>query len=239
MSHSRTQVKVIIFDAVGTVIKPRPAAWEVYTTIARKHGGPVPDHESLRRRFVAAFLAEEEADRLAEWRTDEARERQRWHRIVRTCLAEIEQSDTCFADLFAHFATSAGWGLVDGVTDVLDTISRRGLTIGIGSNFDSRLRAVVAGMPELARVVAMEHLFISSEIGWRKPSKAFFDAIISRLKVRPEEILFVGDDRDNDYDGARAAGLQAVLLDPTKTFPKVPERITSMSELLRRFDDLP
>jgi FMN phosphatase YigB (HAD superfamily) len=32
--------------------------------------------------------------------------------------------------------------------------------------------------------------------------------------VTPEEILLVGDDRVNDYDGARAVGLHAVLFDP-------------------------
>jgi putative hydrolase of the HAD superfamily len=49
----------------------------------------------------------------------------------------------------------------------------------------------------------------------------------------PGQVLLVGDDRVNDYEGARAAGLHAVLLDPRRREP-VPEeaRIGRLDDLL-------
>jgi FMN phosphatase YigB (HAD superfamily) len=48
----------------------------------------------------------------------------------------------------------------------------------------------------------------------------------------PGEILLVGDDLVNDYEGARAAGMHAVLLDPRRREP-VPEEVR-----IGRLDDL-
>jgi putative hydrolase of the HAD superfamily len=79
----------------------------------------------------------------------------------------------------------------------------------MASNYDARLRSVAAGLPELR---PLRHLVISSEVGWRKPAPEFFAALCERTGLAPGAILFVGDDPANDYDGATAAGLRAVLV---------------------------
>jgi putative hydrolase of the HAD superfamily len=43
---------------------------------------------------------------------------------------------------------------------------------------------------------------------------ACFTAVCRSVALPPEQILYVGDDRRNDCEGASAAGLQAVLFDP-------------------------
>jgi FMN phosphatase YigB (HAD superfamily) len=49
----------------------------------------------------------------------------------------------------------------------------------------------------------------------------------------PEEVLLVGDDPVNDYAGARACGLHALLYDAAETAP-VPEeaRLSRWADLL-------
>ncbi len=84
--------------------------------------------------------------------------------------------------------------------------------MGVASNFDARLHAVLGGFPELSP--ARGRVVVSSQLGWRKPAEAFFGAVASAAGRPPHEILYVGDDAANDYDGARASGLAAVLLDP-------------------------
>jgi putative hydrolase of the HAD superfamily len=96
------------------------------------------------------------------------------------------------------------------VEETLDALRARGLSVALASNFDARLHAVCAGHPALASV---EVRVISSEVGWKKPSPQFFRALVERCAVRPEQILMIGDDRENDVDAARAAGLKAVHLD--------------------------
>ena len=83
------------------------------------------------------------------------------------------------------------------------------LTLGVASNFDSRLQTICDALPPLANC---PQRFISSQIGFRKPATAFFRALEQQLGLQPAQILLVGDDLDNDYRGARQAGWHAVLL---------------------------
>lgn len=46
-----------------------------------------------------------------------------------------------------------------------------------------------------------------------KPEKEIFDHALRVLNVAPNEALFVGDTVEYDYEGARKAGLRALLID--------------------------
>jgi putative hydrolase of the HAD superfamily len=54
----------------------------------------------------------------------------------------------------------------------------------------------------------------SAVVGVEKPDPAIFRAALTALEVAPEEALFVGDLYEVDVVGARAAGIEAVLLVP-------------------------
>jgi putative hydrolase of the HAD superfamily len=202
--------RAVLFDAVGTLIHPEPAAGLVYATAGR-HFGSQHAPEEIAARFRVAFHRQEELDRAAGLRTDEARERRRWQAIVAEVLDDVADPEACFRYLYVYFARSEAWRVEEGAAWVLQRLAGQGIEVGIASNFDLRLRAVVAGLPALKLV---RHLIISSEVGWRKPAAGFFAAIQHRLNYAPHEMLLVGDDRVNDCDGARAAGLPAVLFDP-------------------------
>jgi HAD superfamily hydrolase (TIGR01458 family) len=45
-----------------------------------------------------------------------------------------------------------------------------------------------------------------------KPSVDFFNAVLSDLKLKPNQALMIGDDIDSDIGGARIAGLKSVLV---------------------------
>jgi putative hydrolase of the HAD superfamily len=51
---------------------------------------------------------------------------------------------------------------------------------------------------------------------------------------RPSEIVLVGDDVENDYEGARAAGLRAILFDPDGKYVAVRERVVRLSDLVAK-----
>ncbi len=200
--------RAVFFDAVGTLINPRPAPAEVYFEIGRRHNSRLTLDE-IAHRFRAAFRHEDAIDREHGWKTDEPREERRWRNIVAAVLDDVGDGEACFRELWHHFSQPEAWSCVADAERVLAELSRRGYPLGMASNFDSRLRGVVAGLPELA---PLHLLTISSEIGWRKPARQFFERLLSDTGSRAEEILFVGDDPLNDADGARAAGLSVVLL---------------------------
>jgi putative hydrolase of the HAD superfamily len=204
-------MRAIAFDAVGTIIAPEPPVAVVYRAVGVKYGSRLTA-EAIHSRFSAAFRAEDARDRAAGWRTDAAREVERWRRIVAAVLDDVADQDACFRALWDHFSRAASWRCLPGAGSVLAELSSRGLTVGLASNFDSRLRAVVAGLPELA---AIGPIVVSAEVGWRKPAAEFFAAVTKAFDCSPEEVLLAGDDFENDYAGATTAGLRAVLLDPT------------------------
>jgi len=49
-----------------------------------------------------------------------------------------------------------------------------------------------------------------------KPDPEVFKYALTRLKVKPQETLFVGDEIDADYRGAENAGIHALLIQRTE-----------------------
>jgi HAD superfamily hydrolase (TIGR01509 family) len=52
-------------------------------------------------------------------------------------------------------------------------------------------------------------VFHSGELGIRKPEKRAFQAILKKLKTKPENVIFI-DDREENVEGAKKAGIQGV-----------------------------
>jgi putative hydrolase of the HAD superfamily len=204
-------VRAVYFDAVGTLIHPEPSAAAIYTEVGHRYGSRLR-HEEIHRRFAAAFARQEEIDRAAHWRTSEARELKRWRSIVGEVLDDVSDADACFAELYDHFAKPAAWGCDPSVTNVLAELQRRGHILGLASNYDHRLHTVLAGLDALRGI---KYVLVSAEVGWRKPAAGFFAAVSRQAAVSSYEVLYVGDDFDSDYEGALAAGMNAVLLAAT------------------------
>jgi putative hydrolase of the HAD superfamily len=217
---------VVFFDAVGTLLHPEPPAPLVYATLGRRFGTRL-DEATLALRFRAAFRRQEEADYANGLRTDEEREIARWRAIVAEVLDDVPEGETCFQELYAHFARADSWRCDPDAAEVLPELVRRGHVLGLASNFDRRLRALVETLPALS---AIRHLVISSEIGWRKPAREFFATICQQAAVAPAQILHVGDHPLNDYGGALAAGMQAVLLAKRR---RNKHRIRRLTDLVR------
>ena len=205
-----TDVRAVFFDAVETLIHPEPAVSEVYSEVGFFFGSRLPP-AAVMGRFRHFFGIEEEEDRRSGLTTSEERERCRWQNIVAGVLDDVADPVGCFTALYEHFGRPTAWRCDPAAEATLERLAKRGYQIGLASNFDHRLRTVVQGLPELRQV---QHLVISSEIGWRKPAPEIFDAVCESVQLPPEAILFVGNDRLNDFDGANRAGLRALLLDP-------------------------
>ena len=220
--------RAVFFDAVGTLLFPKPSALVVYATVARTMGLELAPAE-VRTRFLAAYRNQETADRLTGWITSEEREHGRWQAIVHETLLGVSDPEVCFRELYEHFSKPSAWEVNPHAAFVLDKLQVRGLVLGMGSNYDARLWSVLEGFPELAPL--REHTVISAAVGFRKPAAQFFAEVVRVAGCLPAEVLFVGDDIDNDYHGATAAGLNAVLLDDQREVWGVERRIANLQEL--------
>jgi putative hydrolase of the HAD superfamily len=225
-------IRCVAFDAVGTLIRPVPSAAATYHLVAQRHGSRLTEDE-IGRRFHRRFRETEQGDlagppelRLA---TSELAERKRWHAIVTAVIDDVKDRESCFVELFEHFSRPESWQCFADVRKALDRIREAGLGVALASNFDGRLHRVCEGLAELRSI---DCRVISAEVGHRKPSRRFFEALTAAAGCRPEELLMVGDDHENDWEGARQSGIAAVLIN--REGEPGPKEISGLADLTAR-----
>ena len=102
--------------------------------------------------------------------------------------------------------------LYEDVLPTLDRLQRTDLKMGIISNWDTPLHAMVEEL-EIApyfEVVVASH---DQRVRSAKPDAAIFEYALNAVGVSPEEAVHVGDSFEADIMGAHAAGIRAILLD--------------------------
>jgi putative hydrolase of the HAD superfamily len=62
-----------------------------------------------------------------------------------------------------------------------------------------------------------KHVFLSSELGADKPDPEIFRRGLNLIRLKPSEVLHVGDDPERDWQAATAAGLSIFQLDRKKS----------------------
>lgn len=91
----------------------------------------------------------------------------------------------------------------------LRELRERGLSLVAVSNWDCSLSAVLerCGLGGL-----LDGAVSSAAAGARKPDPAIFEPALELAECSPDEALHVGDTPEEDVEGARAAGIRALLI---------------------------
>ena len=157
-----------------------------------------------------------------------------WRRFlgrVRSRLDGGEVSPEAFARLAEHFRRPGSWATYGDVRPALEELRARGFALAVISNWDSHLPRLLAalGLSDFFRVVSVSAIEATG-----KPGAEIFHRTCARLGVPPAEALHVGDSVGDDYEGARAAGLSALLIDREDRYPQVPDRIQGLGEISAR-----
>lgn len=204
-------IRGVVFDAVGTLFRSARAISEVYAEAGRGWGADLSTAE-VAKRFTPAFFRHfgraGPGDAATMTATSEELEELRWRRVVADVFQGVG-GEHLFRQLWGHFASGAAWEVFADVEPTWSELRRRGLVLAIGSNYDRRIQSVVR---ELRPLSDCEHVFHSSAVGHAKPGVGFFRFIESSLGMGRDELLFVGDDLNNDYRGAINAGWNALWL---------------------------
>jgi len=207
--------KVIFFDAVGTLFGVKGSVGNVYSAIAHRFG-VVADAEKLDAAFAEAFKrapsptfpnVPAQAIPQKEWEW--------WHEVTKQTFQQVGLAnqffdfDGFFQQLYDHFATAHPWEVYPDVIPCLQRWQDQGIPLGIISNFDSRLYSVLTAL-DLAPFFSS--ITISSDVGAAKPDPRIFQSAIAPYGVSPEQTWHIGDSRTEDYQGAKAMGMQGFLL---------------------------
>lgn len=197
-------IRAITFDVGGTLIEPWPSVGHVYAGVAARFGVEGVAPETLTQNFTRAWKSKDSFDYAKE----------SWFAIVRETFGEhaAQLPPEFYPAVFNRFADADTWRIYDDVLPTLETLGARGVKLGIISNWDARLRPLLAAL-QLAR--HFSSIVISCEAGATKPDARLFAQAARELDVAPGELLHVGDSLAMDVRGAEnfgAVGRQVVRL---------------------------
>jgi putative hydrolase of the HAD superfamily len=207
-----TGIRVIFFDAAGTLIGLPKGVAHHYCAVAERHGLRVPK-EAMNEAFRMTWreIPPPQTTRVRRPDDDKGWWRHFVHRVLDKCAVPdggAFDREGFFEELYVEFARPGVWDVFPETRAVLAQLASE-YRLGIISNFDGRLRLV---LDELGIGSLFRHVIISSEVGADKPDPWIFQEALRVAGVRASEALHVGDEPGADWEGASAAGLHVYRL---------------------------
>ncbi|WP_286782831.1 YjjG family noncanonical pyrimidine nucleotidase [Streptococcus sp. UBA4344] len=154
--------------------------------------------------------------------------RKMWDDLSLKKLTKKELINTRFSRLFANFGhevdghafamryqdfLSQQGQVLTGANQLLDQLSQQGYRIFGATNGISKIqtgRMANSGIQDY-----FEHVFISDEVGYQKPDKAFYDAIAGAIsRFDHQKALMIGDNLLADIQGGNNAGIDTAWYNP-------------------------
>jgi putative hydrolase of the HAD superfamily len=216
-------VRAVLLDALGTLVRLEPPAPRLREELGRR--GVEVDEETAARGMAAeiGYYLEHHM----EGRDGASLERLR-DRCAEALAGGLGVPGLSGPDVRGALLDSLRFTVYPDVIPALRELRRRGLRLVVASNWDCSL----AGRLEEAGLMGLLDGAVSSAVvGEAKPSRAVFLAALRLARVRPHEALHVGDSLDGDVQGARAAGLRAVLLVRDREPPPDVPAIRSLADV--------
>jgi putative hydrolase of the HAD superfamily len=153
-----------------------------------------------------------------------------------------DRLEDVIAELDVAFATPGMWTrVVPGSVESLRRLASSGRALAIVSNADGTLEARLAaeGICQVGpgRGVPVTVVLDSAAVGVAKPDPGIFHLALAALGMPPEAAVHVGDTVGADVDGALAAGIRPLHLDPYDLCEdRSHDHLGSLDELASRFD---
>jgi putative hydrolase of the HAD superfamily len=130
---------------------------------------------------------------------------------IRTALAEAQVPAELIEDICTLRLGYHRRALVPrpGVVDTLRRLRERGYLIGLITVCSEDIEVL---WPETEFAGLFDAEVFSSRVGLSKPDPRIYLACCDALGVEPHEALFVGDGANDELEGARRVGMEAVLI---------------------------
>ena len=214
-AHVAARPKAVFFDVGGTLLKAHPSVGHVYADVLRRFGRKL-DPLLVQSAFEAGWgaAAAPEPGGRCRFSSHPGGELGFWRQLINRVLSEAgddaKLGDEEFATIHRELSRPDRYRLFPDTLPVLSRLRAAGVTLAVVSNWDGRLPALLDGLG-VARYFSAA--VVSGIEGREKPAPEMFARACAQLSVAPGEVLHVGDAERDDYQGARAAGLEALLLD--------------------------
>lgn len=203
-----SSIRAVFLDVDFTLIYPGPVFnGEGYRTFCARHGIRNCDPAAFQAAVASASAL------LDDSREDYAYDAQVFVRYIRHIIEGMGGCggalDACAQEIYHEWAGCQHFCLYDDVLPAMRSLHAQGLLLGLISNTHRSLDAFRSHF-ELEGLIA--GAVASSNHGYNKPHPSIFRAALELLDVQAGEAVMVGDNFKHDIAGARAVGMQAVLL---------------------------
>jgi putative hydrolase of the HAD superfamily len=217
-------MRVVLLDALGTLVELPPPAPALVEELAARGVEVTEEQAALAiRTEIAYYRAEHHVastlDRLADLR-------ERCTEVLRDALPAHARGTP---DLQEALLGALRFRAYPEVPEVLRTWRERGVARVVASNWDVSLHEVLRATG-LAPLV--DGVVTSAELGVAKPDPGLVAAALALAGVAADEAMLVGDSVEHDVAGARAAGVDVVLvLREGESAPAGVRSVRSLAEL--------
>ena len=240
MNAATLPLRAVFLDIGETVMRPNPSWEHVYAMAFEEFGVDVDIgelHTALRAAYHHGGWGMEGG-----FEPTEETSFQRTVAIDAAAIAELglePMPEAFYRRLSELFMVTSHWHIFPDAYPVLTALKQRGLTVGAVSNW-------VWTLPELLHALDLVRHFdfiaASARIGFEKPHPRIFEWALEQAGVLPASVIHVGDHVDADVEGARAVGIDAVLIDRARRYrgDAIPDGIPvidSLAELMPIVDD--
>ena len=197
------------------MLRVHPSVGEVYSKLARGFGfsgSPEEVDQQFRRQWKITGGIES----LGRQSGREI-EKKFWHDMVFEVFEHfggLQDFENYFEQVYEAFRKKECWRVYEDVVDseILQTLKRRGVVLGVISNWDSRLPDTLDAVG-LAR--HFDFILASTVVGSAKPDQKIFEEALKLSGIDCREACHIGDEPATDIIGARQAGVDAILIDRT------------------------
>lgn len=228
-------LRAVFLDIGDTIMRPNPS-WEHVYALAFEEFGVTVSIEELHRALREAY-------HHGGWGMEagfEPSEETSYRRTVEIDAAAIAalglepMPDVFYRRLAEMFLATSHWHVFPDAYPALAALRERGLTVGAVSNW-------VWNLPELLHaldlVSGFDFIAASARIGYEKPHRRIFEWALEQAGASADTVIHVGDHIGADVEGARGAGISAVLIDRfgrhgAVDLPDGVPRITTLDDLI-------
>ena len=234
MNGSTLPLRAVFLDIGETVMRPNPSWEAVYAMAFREFGVGVEIGDlraALRRAYHHGGWGMEEG-----FEPSEETSFQRTVEIDAAAIAELglePMPEAFYRRLGELFMVTSHWHIFPDAYPALTALQERGLTVGAVSNW-------VWNLPELLHALDLVRHFdfiaASARIGFEKPHPRIFEWALEQAAVDPVNVIHVGDHVGADIEGARAVGIDGVLIDRNERYR--PEDVPDGVPVIHSLDEL-
>ena len=225
--------KAVFFDVGGTLIRVHPSVGDVYAKHARAFGFSGTADE-LNKEFRSQWKKMGGIESLGN-KSGAQVEEKFWKDLVFEVFQPfggLEHFDKYFKLIFEVFRDGSNWKIYEDVIEsqIFRKLKERKIILGVISNWDSRLTSTLVSL-KLAE--HFNFILPSAVVGSAKPDKKIFAEAVRLSGIEPHEACHIGNEIKTDFDGARNAGIHAILLDRDNQFDEsIQPRVRSFFELV-------